>query len=111
MDMHTGLDAFFDRSWLGLGDQTSTRPYDFMNYGTKLDKVRISQLFGRLVIQVNEEPKFVGFLLDHVKFLTGAYGLYVGLMELVRLLRGNGQDTPVHEDVGRRPLGDAPSID
>jgi hypothetical protein len=39
--MHTGLDAFLDRSRLGLGYQASTNPNDFVNYGTKLEKVRV----------------------------------------------------------------------
>jgi hypothetical protein len=81
-----------------------------MNYRTKLEKIRIGQLLGGLVIQVHKEPEAIGLLLDDIKFLTGGDGLDIGREKLVRLLGWNGQDPTVHEDMGRRSLGDAPTI-
>jgi hypothetical protein len=67
--MDPGLDPFFDWSRLSPGNDTWTgRPYGFMNYGTKLDKVIILQFFGSLVVQVYEKFKIVRLLLDHIQF-------------------------------------------
>jgi hypothetical protein len=49
-------------------DALGARIESLMNYGTKLEKVRVTQFLGRLVVEVHEKLEMFRLLLNHIQF-------------------------------------------
>jgi hypothetical protein len=58
-----------DVPYSGPGNDAPTRTsYGFMNYGTKLEKIRIFEFLGSLVVKVYEEFEIICLLFDDIQF-------------------------------------------
>jgi hypothetical protein len=75
-----------------------------------LKKVFVVQFLRCLVVEVYEEPKPFGLLLDDVQFYTRIDSLDIPIIKVLNFVIWNVEDTTVHEDVTPRPLWDLPCI-